>query len=549
MFVTKNLYQNDDTWKNTPLGNSSQTIGSWGCLLTSVTMMLNGIGYNETPVTVNDKMKKAGGFQGPLFIPSVLPYVWGNCAYRDMQPCETVPAPLAQIDAAVAAGKPVILQVDWNKQAGIQTHFVLVKQKKGDDYVLYDPYKYGGDGPDKEVLLTQRYKFNGAKLATEISAVLWFENYSLAAPEPPKVEKVAVPADAIKVYNTIDDLALRADPSTTGYLWKRLMKVTELTVLDPSAEARAKLGVNGQWIKVQDPEGAQGFVAAWYVTEDKKAASAPPVAAPAPTAASAPAPAAAPLPPGAIGLYPTEELSFRSQPTISPETLIRRVPATEQLVSLESAEQTKAKVGVVNQWLKVRDASKKEGYVAAWYVKYASGGSAPAPAATPAVPAGAMALVPTEELSFRSQPTISPETLIRRLPVTEQLISLETAEQTIAKVGVNNQWIKVQDSTKKEGYVAAWYVKYAGGSTAQAATAAAPATSSDSIKVRATIEGVSLRRQPYISDSTLIKRVPLNYEFTIAESGGEAKIGVNNQWLKVKDGKDEGYVAAWFLTR
>jgi hypothetical protein len=549
MFVTKNLYQNDDTWKNTPLGNSSQTIGSWGCLLTSVTMMLNGIGYNETPVTVNDKMKKAGGFQGPLFIPSVLPYVWGNCAYRDMQPCETVPAPLAQIDAAVAAGKPVILQVDWNKQAGIQTHFVLVKQKKGDDYVLYDPYKYGGDGPDKEVLLTQRYKFNGAKLATEISAVLWFENYSLAAPEPPKVEKAPVPADAIKIYNTIDDLALRAEPSTTGYLWKRLMKVTELTVLDPSAEARAKLGVNGQWIKVQDPEGAQGFVAAWYVTEDKKAASAPPVAAPAPTAASAPAPAAAPLPPGAIGLYPTEELSFRSQPTISPETLIRRVPATEQLVSLESAEQTKAKVGVVNQWLKVRDASKKEGYVAAWYVKYASGGSAPVAAATPAVPAGAMALVPTEELSFRSQPTISPETLIRRLPVTEQLISLETAEQTIAKVGVNNQWIKVQDSTKKEGYVAAWYVKYTGGSTAQAATAAATTTSSGSIKVRATVEGVSLRRQPYISDSTLIKRVPINYEFTIAESGGEAKVGVNNQWLKVKDGTDEGYVAAWFLTR
>lgn len=512
-------------------------------------MMLNGIGYNETPVTVNDKMKKAGGFQGPLFIPSVLPYVWGNCAYRDMQPCETVPAPLAQIDAAVAAGKPVILQVDWNKQAGIQTHFVLVKQKKGDDYVLYDPYKYGGDGPDKEVLLTQRYKFNGARLATEISAVLWFENYSLAAPEPPKVEKVAVPADAIKVYNTIDDLALRADPSTTGYLWKRLMKVTELTVLDPSAEARAKLGVNGQWVKVQDPEGAQGFVAAWYVTEDKKAAAAPPVAAPAPTAASAPAPVAAPLPPGAIGLFPTEELSFRSQPTISPETLIRRVPATEQLVSLESAEQTKAKVGVVNQWLKVRDASKKEGYVAAWYVKYASGGSAPAPAATPAVPAGAMALVPTEELSFRSQPSISPETLIRRLPVTEQLISLETAEQTIAKVGVNNQWLKVQDSTKKEGYVAAWYVKYAGGSTAQAATAAAPATSSGGIKVRATIEGVSLRRQPYISDSTLIKRVPLNYEFIIAESGGEAKIGKNNQWVKVKDSTDEGYVAAWFLTR
>ncbi|NOH02227.1 MAG: hypothetical protein HND47_09850 [Chloroflexi bacterium] len=55
MFVTKNLYQNDDAWKSTPLGFSTETIGSWGCLLTSVTMMLNGIGYDETPVTVNEK--------------------------------------------------------------------------------------------------------------------------------------------------------------------------------------------------------------------------------------------------------------------------------------------------------------------------------------------------------------------------------------------------------------------------------------------------------------------------------------------------------------
>ncbi|HNC08964.1 MAG TPA: C39 family peptidase, partial [Anaerolineales bacterium] len=191
MFVTKNLYQNDDQWKDVPLGNAGDTtIGKWGCLLTSVTMMLNGIGYNETPVTVNDKMKKAGGFQGALFIPSVLPYVWPNCAYRDMQPCETTPAPIQQIDNAVAEGKPVILQVDWNKQQGIQTHFVLVKEKKGDDYVLYDPYKYGGDGPDKEVLLTTRYKYNGAKLATEISAVLWFNNYGINTPEPPQKTKL-----------------------------------------------------------------------------------------------------------------------------------------------------------------------------------------------------------------------------------------------------------------------------------------------------------------------------------------------------------------------
>jgi hypothetical protein len=41
---------------------------------------------------------------------------------------------------------------------------VLVKEKKGDDYIIYDPYKYGGDGPGKDVLLTQRYKYQGQKL-------------------------------------------------------------------------------------------------------------------------------------------------------------------------------------------------------------------------------------------------------------------------------------------------------------------------------------------------------------------------------------------------
>jgi hypothetical protein len=460
MFVTKNLYQNDEPWKKASLGHSNETIGGWGCLLTSATMMLNGIGYNETPLTVNQKMKNAGGFQGAFFIPSVLPYIWPNCAYQDMQPCETSPAPIALIDAAVAAGKPVILQVDWNKQAGIQTHFVLVKEKKDDDYVLYDPYKYGGDGPDKEVFLTKRYKFNGAKIASEISAVLWFNAYSTTPPEPPKVEKVPVPAEKYIVYAGEDDLALRAKPSASGYLWKRMLAGTELICLEAKVEAKAKIGVQGQWIQVQDPNGDQGYVAAWFVSEQKS----------------------------------------------KPVTVSKPAPKP---------------------------------------------GSAPAPAAPAApIPAGALALYPTEELSFRSQPVISPETLIRRIPATEQLICLEPAKQAIAKVGIQNQWLKVRSSDKKEGYVAAWYVKYAGGSTAQATNAAAPvATTGGAVKVKTTVEMVSLRNQPVVSDATLIKRVPLNYEFTITEVGGESKIGANDKWVKVKDATHEGYVAAWFVSR
>jgi len=450
MFKTQNLYQNDDKWKNVKLGNSNETIGSWGCLLTSVTMMLNGLGYSETPLTVNEKMRKAGGFQGALFIPSVVPYVWPACIYRDMQPCQMYPAPITLIDAAVAAGKPVILQVDWNKQVGIQTHFVLIKEKRADDYVIYDPYQYSGDGPDKDVLLTARYKYNGRTLESEIMAVLWFDCYSDVPAKPPKMTGTPLPAEKYVVYAGEDDLALRAEPSPGGFLWKRLLAGTELSSLEPKASAQAKLGQQGQWIHVQDPHGDQGYVAAWFVSEES-ADAAPPAA----TAESAPA------------------------------------------VTL---------------------------------------------------PAGALALLPTEALAFRSQPVISPQTLIRQIPVTEQLVSLEPAGQAIPKIGVMGKWLKVRDASNQPGYVAAWYVKYASGSTAQAA--AKSALPSGDLKVKTACEGVALRREPVISDATLIKRVPINYEFTIIEPGGESKVGANNQWIRVKDPSGpQGYVAAWFITR
>ena len=451
MFKTQNLYQNDEKWQNVRLGSSSITIGKWGCLLTSATMMLNGIGHNETPETVNEKMKRVGGFDGALFIPSFLPYVWANCGWRSMQDCKNYPAPIADIDTAILAGKPVILQVDWSKEADVQTHFVLVKEKKGDDYVIYDPFKYGGDAPGKEVLLTKRYKFNGARLETEISAVLWFDSYGTAAAPPPNVTKVPVPAERYMLYATEDDLALRAEPSLHAYLLKRMFMGTELISLESKSAAKSKLGVTGQWIQVQDPNGDQGYVAAWYVSETK------------------------------------------GKPVL---------------------QMTSAGAGNL--------------------------------------PPGALLLVPTTQITLRTEPRVAPETLIRYIPVTEQLISLEPAQQAIPKVGVDGQWLKVRDASGKEGYVAAWFVQYISGTTAQQQTAAATVMSSNGgpMKVKAAAEGVALRRQPLISDSTLIKRLPLGTELTVLEPNAEAKIGKNDQWLKVKDPSGaEGVVAAWFVAR
>jgi hypothetical protein len=281
------------------------------------------------------------------------------------------------------------------------------------------------------------------------------------------VTKVPVPEEKFILYAAEDDLALRDDPSISGYLWKRMLAGTELTCLEPKATAKAKIGQQGQWINVQDPNGDQGYVAAWFVSDQKEK---PPV-----PATTKPA-------------------------TVSTTTTTPKQPS-------------------------------------------------PSTPATP-LPVGALALYPTEELAFRTQPVISPETLIRKIPVTEQLVCLEPANQAIPKIGVTGQWVKIRDGSNKQGYVAAWYVKYASGSTAQATASAAPPPAGSPVKVKASCEGVALRNQPVISDATLIKRVPINYEFTVTEPGGEAKVGANNQWIKVKDpAGPEGFVAAWFVTR
>jgi len=101
--------------------------------------------------------------------------------------------------------------------------------------------------------------------------------------------------------------------------------------------------------------------------------------------------------------------------------------------------------------------------------------------------------------------------------------------------------------------VAAWYVKYASGSpppTTSSASAPAPAPVGGVLKVKATAEGIALRKQPVVSDATLIYRLPLGTEFTVTETNAEGKVGKNDQWLKVKDPNGaDGYVAAWFVAR
>jgi hypothetical protein len=56
--------QRDSRWGNQKLGYGDTTIGNFGCTITSLAQLLLINGHNETPATVNEKLKVNNGFVG-----------------------------------------------------------------------------------------------------------------------------------------------------------------------------------------------------------------------------------------------------------------------------------------------------------------------------------------------------------------------------------------------------------------------------------------------------------------------------------------------------
>jgi hypothetical protein len=450
VFKTGALYQNDPRWKNKRLGNDVITIGKWGCLLTSMTMVANGFGYDETPESLNEKLKGAGGFQKALVIPAALPTVCPKIIYKGYRACVDTPAPIAEIDAALAAGLPVIVQVDWSPKSGVQSHWVVLYGKDAEGYLMRDPYQYSGDSPDKKLYMLDRYKYMGTDPARAITGVVWYAGKLKSEPPSPLRPKprVPVPADSIEVHTTVDGLALRTDPDISGDLIKRLPDNAKLVALEPKARAEEKVGKVRMWMHIQDEAGDQGYVAAWYVRHPKDPAE--------PDEGFRPIASVK----GLIVVPTADGLAFRTQPEISDATLIRRLPISTTLRVDESETQAKNKIGVVGQWLKVKDIGGTVGYVAAWYVT-PSGNPALGPreknkGIMPDEVDKLILLTTAPGVALRSAPLIQSNTLMKYLLDGAELIPVEDGAE--AKIGVHNQWIRVRDIEGDTGYVAAWYV-------------------------------------------------------------------------------------------
>lgn len=143
------LSQRDPRWKGARLGfgDATSTIGAYGCTLTCLTMAVNALaGVAETPATLNDALKTLGrgvgytGDTGNLLVFGAISRIYPSIQLAKFVRCRDVPAPMADIDAALAAGQRVMVELDASPAPGLQNHWVLLDGRQGDDYRICDPW-------------------------------------------------------------------------------------------------------------------------------------------------------------------------------------------------------------------------------------------------------------------------------------------------------------------------------------------------------------------------------------------------------------------------
>jgi peptidoglycan hydrolase CwlO-like protein len=140
--------QRDTQWGNLPLGNSSDSVARYGCLVSSVAMVSTHKGKNLKPSDI-------------AMTPSAF---WSNTGYLNyvitVNSINISRSYSANIDQQLSAGNPVIVGV-YNGPA----HFVVLKSGSKGDYVMNDPYLENGH----DVKFTDHYPVSSITYAGILS--------------------------------------------------------------------------------------------------------------------------------------------------------------------------------------------------------------------------------------------------------------------------------------------------------------------------------------------------------------------------------------------
>ncbi len=192
--------QRDSRWAGERLGSSYLTIGGSGCAMVSVAMAGTAVEPALTPSVLNARLSANGGYTpgGLLYWAVAGAQIAGLrfLAYPTWRSTPKPPADVARIRAAVARGEFVVVQVDFvPATSALDTHFVLILEDLGDDFLVADPWH--GD----TVRLLERYG-RGTLEASIYAAAFYAREGSPPAPPPapsppPAPPPVTPPVDTL----------------------------------------------------------------------------------------------------------------------------------------------------------------------------------------------------------------------------------------------------------------------------------------------------------------------------------------------------------------
>jgi len=124
--------QNDALWSGDKIGDTAQTLGASGCLVSCVASAATDLGVTITPRELNEKLTSIGGFSGANLIwykiHEAIPEV--NYTYSRIFTAKTIENDLAH-------GRLPIVNVRY-KGGGV-THWVIIIGAKDNDFLIYDP--------------------------------------------------------------------------------------------------------------------------------------------------------------------------------------------------------------------------------------------------------------------------------------------------------------------------------------------------------------------------------------------------------------------------
>lgn len=129
--------QNDPRWKNVILGfntGPTDTIGNYGCYVTAIADVCQWAGNDKTPQEINDICKQNGWFvNGGLISRDDIPaQLCGNLTYQGRTNWSDATSMNFFADASDPNVAYIIL-IDASHAPGLQSHFVMVWAKLGDN--------------------------------------------------------------------------------------------------------------------------------------------------------------------------------------------------------------------------------------------------------------------------------------------------------------------------------------------------------------------------------------------------------------------------------